>query len=157
VIKSRREAIGSGVLSAVAGMIPALLLHLSFAARYPQILGQAIPAHWMIVDLAVPALTVTYLVVLFGSLLDTGLCFIQSVNERIDGWRAEVNRPALSRASRASVAIACVLASGGLSYFGVVDLVARGYGSMAWGFLLLYVGPLLSIGLYRLHRAGPER
>ena len=54
------------------------------------------------------------------------------------------------RRTRAGIAILCVLVSGGLSSIGVVDLIAKGYGTMAWGFLVLYVGPLLTVGIYRL-------
>jgi uncharacterized membrane protein YkvI len=140
----------SGLIGAVAAMIPGVLLHLSFAAGYPEVRRQAIPAYWMIVRLGLPVLTAAYLVVLFGCLLDTGLCFIQSVNERLDGWRGEAKRAPISRIGRAGIAVLCVGVCAGLSFFGVVDLIARGYGTMAWGFLALYAGPLLTIGLYRI-------
>jgi uncharacterized membrane protein YkvI len=83
-------------------------------------------------------------------LLDTGLCFVQSVNERVDGWLAEQARRQITRPARAGIATLCVLVSGVLSSVGVVDLIAKGYGTMAWGFLVLYVGPLLTVGIYRL-------
>ena len=37
-----------------------------------------------------------------------------------------------------------------LSTAGIVALVAQGYGTIAWGFLLFYVAPLLTVGVYRL-------
>lgn len=151
-IETRREAVIAGVVGAVGGVLPGVLLHLSFALGYPEILQQAIPAYWMIVRLGLPVLTVAYLIVLFGCLLDTGLCFIQSVNERLDGWRREAEQSPISRPARASIAILCVVVSGALSFFGVVDLIAAGYGAMAWGFLALYAGPLLTLGIYRLKR-----
>jgi uncharacterized membrane protein YkvI len=149
-IETRREAIGSGAITAAVGILPGVLLHLSFAVGYPQVLTQPIPVHWMMTSLNVPALTVAYIVVLFGCFLDTGLCFIQSVNERLDGWRLESQKAPISRPTRAAIAILCVLASGCLSFFGVVNLIAQGYGTMAWGFLALYVAPILTVGLYRL-------
>ena len=148
--RTRRESMAAGAIAAVGGLIPGVLLHLSFSVAYPAVLGQAIPAYWVIVGLGLPALTVAYLVVLFGCLMDTGLCFIQSVNERLDAWRQENDRSPLSPALRAAVAVACVSVSAALSFAGVVPLVAQGYGTLAWGFLALYVGPLLSVGLYRL-------
>jgi len=154
-IETRREALISGVVGAVVGILPGVLLHLSFAAGYPQVLQQAIPANWMISQLGIPALTLAYLIVLFGCLLDTGLRFIQSVNERLEGWRLESQREPIARPVRAGIAILCVLVSGGLSYFGVVNLIGRGYGTMAWGFLVLYVAPLLTVGVYRLVRRNP--
>jgi len=148
--RSRRESMTAGAIAAVGGLIPGVLLHLSFAFAYPEVLGQTIPAYWVIVRIGVPALTIAYLVVLFGCLMDTGLCFIQSVNERLDAWRQENDRRPLSPSLRAAVAVACVAISAGLSFAGVVPLVAQGYGTLAWGFLSLYVGPLLTIGVYRL-------
>lgn len=152
-IETRREAFFSGAISAVAALVPGVLLHLSFAAGYPQVLQEPLPAYWMITRLGLPALTIAYSVVLFGCLLDTGLCFIHSVNERLDGWRNETGRAVISGTARATTAVVCILVSGGLSFFGVIDLIARGYGTMAWGFLFLYVGPLLTVGMHRIFSA----
>jgi uncharacterized membrane protein YkvI len=154
-LTTRREAVASGITSAIGGMVPGLLLHVSFGAGYPQVLQQSIPAYWMISSLGIPLLTGLYIAVLFGCLLDTGLCFVQSVNERVDGWLAERARAPIPRPARAAIAILCVSVSGALSSFGVVDLIAKGYGMMAWGFLVLYVGPLVTIGVYRLMHRDP--
>jgi len=151
-LETRREALLSGLVAAIGGLLPGVLLHLSFATGYPSVLEQPIPAHFMIVRLGVPALTAAYLVVLFGCLLDTGLCFIQSVNERLDGWLHDGHQAPISRPQRAGVAILAVVISGALSLFGVVPLIAKGYSTMAWGFLALYVGPLLTVGVYRIRQ-----
>jgi uncharacterized membrane protein YkvI len=147
---SRSEAFLAGLLGAIGGMLPGVLLHISFAAGYPEVLKQTLPAYWMISGLAIKALTAAYIAVLFGCLLDTGLCFIQSVNERLDGWRRDTGRVPLSRAFRAAVAAVAILLSASLSFVGVVPLISKGYGAMAWGFLVLFVGPLLTVGVYRL-------
>lgn len=153
-IQSRTQALVSGVTSAVFGLIPAILLHATFATAYPGILERSIPAYSMISELGIPALTVAYLVVLFGSLFDVGIGFIQSVNERIDSWSVERLDRKITRRTRALIALLCLIASGGLSSFGIVRLIAQGYGTMAYGFLLLFAGPLMTIGIYRLRRHG---
>lgn len=155
-ISTRRQAMVSALATAVAGVLPATLLHVSFAGGYPDVLSQPMPLYWMITSLHLPALTVAYLVVLFGSLFDVGLGFIQSINERIDGWLLEQRRRSLSRGGRAAIALICVLISGGLSLVGIVPLIARGYGTMAYGLLLLFVGPLMSIGIYRMSTSRPR-
>lgn len=152
-IEEPRQALISGIAASVFGILPAVLLHLSFGAAYPSILTQSIPAYTMILALGVPVLTLTYLVILFGSLLDVGLGFIQSINERIDGWFVERNRPKPSRLAHAGVALACVLASGALSTVGIVPLIAQGYGAMSYMFLVLFVAPLLTIGVHRIVNA----
>lgn len=149
-IKTRRQAITSGITSAIAGILPGALMHVSFGAGYPEVLSMQLPAYWMIAGLGITALTIAYMIVLFGSLLDVGLGFIQSVNERLDGWSTERQGTIISRTTRATIALVCVLISGSLSFFGIVPLIAHGYGTMAWGFLFLFAGPLLTVGLYRL-------
>ncbi len=37
-----------------------------------------------------------------------------------------------------------------LSQFGVIALIAKGYGLLAWGFLGVYIAPLLTVGVWRL-------
>ncbi len=38
--------------------------------------------------------------------------------------------------------------------FGIIDLIATGFGALSWVFLFIFVLPLLTIGMYKLHRAG---
>jgi uncharacterized membrane protein YkvI len=149
-IATRKQAIACGVTSAIAGVLPAALLHISFSAGYPEVLSQPIPLYWMVASLKSSALTLAYLAVLFGSLFDVGIGFIQSVNERIDGWSMERHGTVITPKARAGIALLCVLASGSLSLVGIVKLIAQGYGTMAYGFLILFVGPLLTVGLYRV-------
>jgi uncharacterized membrane protein YkvI len=155
-LTTRRQAVLAALISALAAMLPATLLHISFGAAYPSVLAQAMPLYWMISALHLPALTIAYLVVLFGSLFDVGLGFIQSVNERIDGWSVERGKGPISPSARAGIALACLLVSGALSVIGIVPLIAKGYGAMAYGFLVLFVGPLLTVGLWKLSRARPH-
>ena len=46
--------------------------------------------------------------------------------------------------------------AGGLSHLGMVALIAEGYGTLAWGFLVVYAIPLFTIGLYRLARSDKQ-
>jgi hypothetical protein len=38
----------------------------------------------------------------------------------------------------------------GIATFGLVNLIAKGYGSAAWGFLIAYIIPIMTVGIYRL-------
>jgi uncharacterized membrane protein YkvI len=132
--------------------VPAALLHISFGAGYPQVKEQAIPLYWMISSLKLPLLTAAYLAILFGSLFDVGIGFIQSINERIDGWSMERRGEHVSRPVRAGIALSCLLISAALAQLGIVRLIAEGYGTLAYGFLVLFVIPLLTVGMYRIIR-----
>ena len=50
------------------------------------------------------------------------------------------------------LALVAVGLSSGMATFGVITLVAKGYGLMAWGGILFYIIPLLIVGPWRLWR-----
>jgi len=58
----------------------------------------------------------------------------------------------LESRAEAVEAVAAILVSAGLSLVGITSLIAKGYGTMSWGFLIVYVIPLLTVGIYRLAR-----
>jgi uncharacterized membrane protein YkvI len=47
-----------------------------------------------------------------------------------------------------------IVVSAVLSLWGITSLIAKGYGAMSYGFLLVYVVPLLTIGVYKIFKAG---
>jgi len=64
---------------------------------------------------------------------------------------------ALSNAERFAIATAVLVSSIFIAdRFGLVALIARGYRALAWMFLIVYVLPLLSVGVWRLLRAAPR-
>lgn len=149
-IKTRRQAVISGIASALIAMIPALLFHISFGAAYPEILAQEIPTYWMLQRLGVPMLMTAYVIVLFGTFIESGAGIIQGLNERLDGWYKEKHGRVLGPAVHATVGVMSLLLAGALSAFGVTKLIAKGYGTMAWGFLAVYIAPLMTLGVYKL-------
>jgi uncharacterized membrane protein YkvI len=133
-------------------MFPAMLFHLSFVSAYPDIVFQDLPVYAMFDGLSVPALQIVYLIVLFGTFVETGAGNIQGLIERLDTWWRERRGTTLSRGAHALVAATAVSASAVLSMVGVVDLIAGGYGRIAWGYLVVFLIPLFTVGVYRLTR-----
>jgi len=152
VFETRKEAIGSGVIAGAIAMTPALVFQVAFFAAYPEILEQPIPTYWMMGQLGMSVLLVVYSIMLFGTFIETGAGMLQGINERIDAYLEEKRGKGLSRATHAMIAVSSIGVSAILSLWGITNLIARGYGSMAWGFLFVYVIPLLTIGLYRIIR-----
>ncbi len=149
-IETQRQAVSAGLLGGIVAMLPGMLFHLSFAGAWPGILDSSLPVYTMFDGLALPVLQACYLVVLFGTFIETGAGNIQGFIERLDTWwRERTGRP-LDRAHHAGVAAAALLAAGGLSSVGIVSLIAEGYGTLAWGYLFVYLLPLFTIGLWRL-------
>lgn len=151
-IETRREAIGSGIAGAIIAVLPAFVLHLSFLAQFPAILESPLPVYEMLAALDMPALKFFYLLVLFGTFVETGAGSLQGFIERLDGWRQEKHGKTFSPITHAAIAGTAMLLAGGLSWFGIIALIAEGFGTLAWGFLALYVVPLLTVGIYRLAR-----
>jgi len=152
VFETRAEAMRSGVIAGAIAMAPALVCQVTFFADYPGILQQPIPTYWMMNELGLDVLLVVYTVMLFGTFIETGAGMLQGINERIDAWLEEKRGRGLGRGSHAVIAMAAIGLSALLSLLGITVLIARGYGSMAWGFLLVYVVPLLSVGAARIFR-----
>ena len=67
-----------------------------------------------------------------------------------DEWWQERHGSNLNRIHHASIAGVALILASVLSEFGIVDLIAEGYGSIAWGFLFVYLIPLFTVGVYRL-------
>jgi uncharacterized membrane protein YkvI len=149
-LESRTEAVCSGALAAVITMVPGLLFHLSYASAYPSILNVPMPTHWMIAGLSLQPLMAAYVIVLFGTLIETCSGSMQGINERLDHWSWAKRGKALSQRIHAMTAGTAILVSTSLSTFGIVALIAHGYGTIGWGFFAVYVIPTLTIGVWKI-------
>jgi uncharacterized membrane protein YkvI len=155
-IETRKEALLAGVIGSLIALLPALMLHLSFAVDYPGIVSAELPVYEILGQLDLPLLKTFFLLVLFGTFIETAAGSIQGVVERVDGALFERRGTGLGKGSHALIAAGLMTAALGLSTFGIIALVAQGYGAIAWGFLLFYILPLLTVGTYKLFIA-PHR
>lgn len=155
-IETRKEAITSGLLAGVIGIIPALLFYISVLGHYPQILPEEIPAVHVLQEMGIPALLIAFQIVLFGTLIETGTGMIHAVNERI---RAALKAKGKEMKSwqRPVVAVFFLTAALGFSTFGLIALIEKGYGALSWGFLLVFIIPLFTIGVFKIIRKSPAR
>lgn len=153
-IRSRREAILAAIAAAFICIVPAGLFHFTFLAQYPEVIGFEIPVYTILVGLGLQILVLAYLVGLFGTFIETGAGLIHGVIERIDSYRADVEKPALKRLTRSAIAMGTVAVSAALATVGIIPLIARGYGGISWGFLAVYILPLLTIGVVKMRRQG---
>ena len=151
-IKTRTEAFVSGVIAAAAGILPAVMMHLIFLSNYPAVLSEPLPMYVIVAGLGSPIAVAAYFGILLGTIVLTAVGALEGIVERVDGWLREKGRRPLRPRGRLALAGAMLTVSAVLSSFGVIGLVARGYGTMAWGFLAVYVIPVLTIGVWRIVR-----
>ncbi len=78
---------------------------------------------------------------------------IHAVNERISGLKKDEDAE-LATWMRPLVAIGLLGAGTLISRFGLIDLIAVGYGTLTIGFIIVYVIPVLTLGVWKVHK-GP--
>ena len=149
-IESRRAAFKAGIFGGIMGIIPAVLLHLAFVTRYPEITEQGVPTFWLLNSLDFHRFESLYLTILFGTIILTAVGLLHGVNERINGWLSEYDRHELGKKSQALISAALVLISVLFSKIGIISLVAKGYGWISWGFFFAFTIPLLTVGTKKL-------
>lgn len=151
--ESRRDAFLAGALAGPIGMFPAFLFFLGMAASYPAILDAPVPADYMMQRLSLKWLEIVFYVVVFGTFVETGSALIHSINERIAHVflerGAEMPRWLRPVVALITLLIAVVLAD----RIGIIDLVAKGYGTLTYVFIVIMVVPLLTIGVWRICKA----
>jgi len=149
-LETATESVAAGILSALLFITPAAAFHFAFLAGYPAITAEALPVYAMLEAAALPALTLIYTIVLFGTLIETGAGVIQGMIARVDAALVEKRGAPASRRLHFLVAALGFAVAIALSQFGVIALIAKGYGLLAWGFLGVYIAPLLTVGVWRL-------
>ena len=90
-------------------------------------------------------------IALFGTLIETGTGMIHAVNERLANSFEEKGRE-LPRATRSATALGLLAVAALMGRVGLIDLIARGYGAMAWVFLAIFVIPVLTWGVWKVRR-----
>ena len=43
-----------------------------------------------------------------------------------------------------------------ISTFGLLNLIVKGYGTAVYGFLIIYALPMVTLGVYKISKAGKE-
>ena len=150
--ENRDQAINSGVFASAIAVVPAIIFHVAFSGAENNAVTADIPVYVMMNTYSMGFLTIAFTVMLFGTLIETGAGMLQGVNERIDNQRKENGRQPLSEWGHTGVAMGFMGLALAISSIGIIDLIAKGYGTMAWGFFAVYFVPLITIGTWKLAR-----
>jgi len=149
-VETRREAWGAGLLAGPIAIVPGFLFVLAMAGHYPEVATRTVPANYLLEGLGSRGFQIVFQIVLFGTLVETGTGMIHAVNERIAGALRE--RSAAHTWWRPVVAWALLGFGAFTASFGLIALIARGYGTITWAVMAVYVVPVLTWGVWRMGR-----
>jgi uncharacterized membrane protein YkvI len=159
--RRRREALIAGALAGPLAMLPAMLFFVTMIGQYDVLVGDggdgALPVSILLNALSNAGFFVLlFPIVLFGTFVETGAAIIHGFNERLDRTFAEKGK-AMPKLMRPVVAAVILITAVTLAdVVGLTTLVAEGYGTITWGFLLVMVLPLLTYGVWQIVRSGEE-
>lgn len=151
-LESRREAVLSGIMAALISIIPAVVFYVVTIGVYPDVLSMEIPANGIIARMGVKFLLPVWLLVLFGTMIETGVGFFHSINERINTTLIAKRGRGMSNIARGAVGACLALIGLAISNFGLIGLIAKGYGTISWVFFILQGVALFTIGIYKISR-----
>lgn len=150
-IRQRKEAVVAGLLAGPIATIPAALFLMAMLSHYPLILERPLPANFLLEQLGSRPFQLLFQVVLMGTLIETGVALIHGFNERIAAVFTSRKR-SMPAFTRPLVALVLLLAGLLLSRFGLIDLIAKGYGTLSWVFIAIFVLPLFTVGVFKITR-----
>ncbi len=152
-IDTRKEAMTAGLLGGLIAMVPASFVFVGMLGVYPEVLDESIPVDYLLATMNMPWLRVVFQIVLFGTLIETGVGVIHGFNERIAGVYHEHGREMPSGLRVGIAAILLLIAIFLADAVGIVDLIAKGYGTLTWAYWLVFLLPVLVIGVWRWRSA----
>ena len=152
-IETRKEAVTAGLLVGPIGIIPGVFFYLAMIGQYPEIVSQTVPANYLLGILGSRAFQLVFQIILIGTLMETGTGLIHAFNERVAGVFKERKLEMPSWMRPAAAAALLMLLAVLLSRVGLITLIEKGYGTITWGFLIVFVLPVLTIGLAKILRS----
>lgn len=147
--KTRKEAVVSGLLAGAIGVIPGILLHLAMGCDLENVVKAAVPVGVVFDKLDMRWLYVTFQVVLFGTLIETETGFVKAFTDRVENFMKQRGKE-MNSTNYISMVLGVVLVGIGISAFGLLNLIAKGYGTACWLFLILYAVPMCTLGVYKV-------
>lgn len=147
--KGRFESLIASILAVILIYGAATAIWISFMAYYPNIIGAAVTWYDILKPEGPYWLLAIYVFWIFYTLVETALGMIYALIRRIDA-QLKLHGITLGRAGEALLSAAILFIAIIIARTYLIVLMAKGYGTMAWVFFIVYVIPLITIGVLRL-------
>ena len=123
--------------------------------HYPAIMERPVPVNYILELLDYRWLQLAFVLMLVGTFIETGSGMIHAINERIAG-AMEAAGKSLQDRNRALIAIGVLIVALLISRFGMIDLIAVGYGTLTWVYMAILILPLFTIGVWKVVKQNYE-
>ncbi len=132
--------------------IPWFLTYFAVMGFYPNsdILGASVPWLAMMQGIAGPGVVAIFGIVVGWTLIETSTGIIHGLLNRIDAVLVEKNKPELTAKQNATITVGVLLLATILAKVGIIGLIAKGYTLMAYGMILVFLVPILTVGVYKI-------
>ena len=167
---SRKQAISSGVLAGVLMTLPLALTFLCLLRFWPDesVVGKETAIPWLPMLETAAGDSAKWWIIVFGAvagwtLLETAVGSIHALVDRLERNLDDIPKFLRPRdgtfqpRQRAMISVGVLMLAVSLAPIGIVDLIAQGYGALAWGYIVLMALPLFTIGVWRIVRHDDNR
>lgn len=151
--KNRKDTVISGIIAGLLMIIPWFMTYYAVMAFYPSKEVLASPVPWvamMQADNAPGWLLLLFSIVMGWTLIETATGIIHALLERIDTGLIGSGKLPMKRNQRGTLTIAILVVSVAMAKIGIIDLIAKGYNALAYAFIVMYLVPILTIGIYKI-------
>lgn len=155
-MRSRCDAVVAGILCGPLAMLPAALFFLTMLAFGRELLAHPLPSDFLLSKLGMPWFRILFQFMILAAMLESGVGGVHAINERIGNMLVARGRSGIGLTQRqrlVSTSVILLFAVVVADQVGLVTLIADGYRWLAYIFLVVYVVPLLSVGVWRLARS----
>lgn len=149
--ETQKEAFTSGVIAGVIGILPGIILFVAMSGFHAEILDIELPVDYILSKMNMSWLRYIFQIVLFGTLIETGSGLIYSITDRLASTYTDKGKE-MPKWMTPVVAIVLLVSTTIISSVGLTGLIAQGYGTLAWVFFVVYVIPVLTLGIYKLKK-----
>ena len=152
-LKTRFQTVVSGIIAGLLMVIPWFLTYFAILSFYPSKEVVEAPVPWVLMmqmNNAPSWMLLLFSFVMGWTLIETATGIIHAMLSRVNKGLEEKNRQPLSRRNRAILTVAILVISVLLSKIGIIALIAKAYSALAYAFIIMFLIPLCTVGVYKI-------
>lgn len=153
-LKTRKNCLRAALYGFLVNGTMLILVCIMLLGFFPDVVTEELPVYFVTTQLEHPWLNTLYSLILFFALISTGVGLIFGAVKRFETvWIRESGIFKGVRIKRITICFICLIISAGISLFGLIAIVAVGYGSLGYAAILLNIIPLLIIAPIKIRKA----